>query len=54
MVRRDERRRPRGDEGATSSSGWEAMRPLNASDRVEDVQVENALDAPLRLSLIHI
>ena len=48
MVRRDERRRPRGDEGATSSSGWEAMRPLNASDRVEDVQVENALDAPLR------
>ena len=31
-----------------SSSGWEAMRPLNASDRVEDVQVENALDAPLR------
>ena len=24
------------------------MRPLNASDRVEDVQVENALDAPLR------
>ena len=48
MVRRDERRRPRGDEDATSSSGWEAMRPLNASDRVEDVQVENALDAPLR------
>ena len=48
MVRRDERRRPRGDEGAMSSSGWEAMRPLNASDRVEDVQVENALDAPLR------
>jgi len=48
MVGRDDRRRPRGDEGATSTSGWEATKPLNASDRVEDAHVEDALDAPLR------
>ena len=48
MVRRDDRRRPRGDQGATSTSGWEATKPLNASDRVEDAPVEDALDAPLR------
>ena len=48
MVGRDDRMRPRGDEGATSTSGWEATKPLNASDRVEDAHVEDALDAPLR------
>ena len=48
MVGRDDRRRPRGDEGATSTSGWEATKPLNASDRVEDAHLEDALDAPLR------
>ena len=42
MVRCDGRRRPRGDEGATSTSGWEATKPLHAISMYTILQYEMA------------